>query len=283
MKKKKRLVRLVVFIVLLGLILWAIWGNSALELNTYQVCHKTVPAAFDGFRIAQVSDLHNTQMGKDNEKLLAMLEECKPDIIAITGDMLDSRRTDVETALAFAKKAVEIAPCYYVTGNHEARLAEYDSFREELYQVGVTVLDDEKVTLEQAGECIVVAGVNDPEFPMEIVLSDKTSVMRYKLSALANDETFTVLLSHRPEFFETYQQSGVELALCGHVHGGQIRIPFVGGLFAPDQGFFPQYDGGVYQQNGASMVVSRGIGNSSFPLRVNNPPEVVLVELHSEG
>lgn len=276
MKKVKRLLFVAV---LLALVLLAIWGNTALEVNTYEISHRDIPAAFDGFRIAQVSDLHNAQMGKNNSKLLKKLTECAPDIIAITGDMIDSRRPDVEIALAFAEEAMKIAPCYYVAGNHEARLTEYDSFRRELIALGVTVLDDEKVTLEREGEEISVAGVCDTDFPTEIVFSDPQAVMRYKLSSLIAEEGFSLLLTHRPEYFDVYEKSGADLALCGHAHGGQIRLPYLGGLFSPNQGFFPEYDAGLYTQRECSMLVSRGIGNSLFPLRINNPPEVILAEL----
>lgn len=126
-KKKRIIVPAVVVAILLALIIWIAWGNTALELNTYTVSGEKLPEAFDGYRVAHVSDLHNAEMGKDNEKLLDMLRDAEPDIIAITGDLIDSRKTDIDTALQFAEAAMEIAPCYYVTGNHEARVAEYDA------------------------------------------------------------------------------------------------------------------------------------------------------------
>ena len=124
-KKKKIIVLAVVAVILLAVVIWTAWGNTALELNTYTISSDRLPGAFDGYRIAHVSDLHNTEMGKDNEKLLDMLREADPDIIAITGDLIDSRNTDIDVALQFTKAAMEIAPCYYVTGNHEARVQLY--------------------------------------------------------------------------------------------------------------------------------------------------------------
>ena len=129
-KKKRIIVLAVVAVIFLSLIIWTAWGNTALELNTYTVSSDRLPGAFDGYRIAHVSDLHNAEMGKDNEKLLDMLREAKPDIIAITGDLIDSRNTDIDIALQFTKAAMEIAPCYYVTGNHEARVSEFDKLKE---------------------------------------------------------------------------------------------------------------------------------------------------------
>ena len=280
-KNKKRIVVLTILaIILLTLIIWTAWGNTALELNTYTITSEKLPEAFNGYRIAHISDLHNAEMGKDNEKLLSMLREAEPDIIAITGDLIDSRDTNIEIALHFAKEAVKIAPCYYVTGNHEARVSEYNDLKEGLNELGVIVLEDEKVEIEQYGEKIVLLGVDDPSFQTEYLDGDSVTVMRGKLQELKNEEyAYRVLLSHRPELFETYVESGVDLVLSGHAHGGQFRLPFVGGLVAPNQGLFPKYETGLYTCNSTNMLVSRGIGNSIIPFRFNNRPEVILIEL----
>lgn len=280
-KNKKRIVVLAILaIIVLTLIIWTAWGNTALELNTYTITSEKLPDAFNGYRVAHISDLHNAEMGKGNEKLLSILCEAEPDIIAITGDLIDSRNTDIEIALHFAEEAVKIAPCYYVTGNHEARVSEYNDLKEGLKELGVIVLKDEKVEINQSGEKIAILGVDDPSFHTDYLLGDSITVMRGNLQKLKNEEyTYTVLLSHRPELFETYVESGVDLVLSGHAHGGQFRLPFVGGLVAPNQGFFPEYDAGLYISGNTNMIVSRGIGNSIIPFRFNNRPEVVLIEL----
>lgn len=280
-KNKKRIVVLTILaIILLTLIIWTAWGNTALELNTYTITSEKLPEAFNGYRIAHISDLHNAEIGKDNEKLLSMLREAEPDIIAITGDLIDSRNTNIEIALHFAKEAVKIAPCYYVTGNHEARVSEYKDLKEGLNELGVIVLEDEKVEIKQYGEKIVLLGVDDPSFQTDYLHGDSVTVMRGNLQELKNEEyAYRVLLSHRPELFETYVESGVDLVLSGHAHGGQFRLPFVGGLVAPNQGLFPKYETGLYTCNSTSMLVSRGIGNSIIPFRFNNRPEVILIEL----
>lgn len=281
--KKKKIVRIVVIAFFLALVIWTVWGNTALELNWYTVSSDRVPEAFDGYRIAHVSDLHNTEMGKENEKLLTMLREAAPDMIAITGDLVDCRRTDIEVALQFTAAAMEIAPCYYVTGNHEARISEYDELKERLTKQGVIVLEDASVELELSGEKMVVIGVNDPAFPTDDLYGDSETVMKKKLQALSgNIEEFTILLSHRPELFKSYADSNIDLVLSGHAHGGQFRLPFVGGLMVPNQGFFPEYDAGLFTEGMTTMLVSRGIGNSAFPFRFNNRPEVILVELERE-
>ena len=262
------------------LVVWTIWGNTALEMNTYTISAENLPGNFAGYRIAHISDLHNTQMGEDNEKLLQMLKDARPDMIAITGDLIDSYNTDLAIALDFAEKAMQIAPCYYVPGNHEARIGQYDRLKSSLEDLGVVVLENEGVVLEKGDETIRVWGAADPSFQTDYLMGDSKSVMELQLQELADEPSqFTILLSHRPELLDVYAQSGVNLVLTGHAHGGQFRLPFVGGLYAPNQGFLPEYDGGLYTQNGTTMVVSRGIGNSIIPFRFNNRPEIVVIEL----
>lgn len=282
-KKRKSIIVLTVIAILLAiLIIWIIWGNTALELNVFQTTSDDLPISFDGFRIAQVSDLHNAEMGKDNEKLISMLKDAAPNIIVITGDMIDSRNTKIDIALSFAEQAVKIAPCYYVTGNHEARIDEYRDFKEGLLELGVVVLEDACIEIELSGETITLIGVDDPSFKTDYLFGDDETVIKSKLNELTSeDDGYTILLSHRPELFDVYVESGVDLVFSGHAHGGQFRLPFIGGVAAPNQGLFPKYDAGIYTEGNTNMVVSRGIGSSIIPFRVNNRPEVILVELHS--
>ena len=281
--KKKRTIILAIAAVLLALVVWTVWGNTALELNTYTVGSKELPDAFDGYRIAQVSDLHNAEFGDRNQRLLEMLWEAEPDIIAMTGDLIDSQKTDLAVALAFAKEAAQIAPCYYVPGNHEARVSEYPELKAGLENAGVTVLDDAQVKIETSGESITVIGVNDPSFHADYLTSD-AAVMDRKLSELSSEDAgFAILLSHRPELFDTYVAHDMDLVLSGHAHGGQFRLPLIGGLIAPNQGLFPKYDDGLYSEGNTNMIVSRGLGNSIIPFRFNNRPEVVLIELKGQN
>lgn len=282
-KKKKIIVLAVVAVILLAVVIWTAWDNTALELNRYTILSDRLPEAFDGYRIAHVSDLHNTEMGKDNKKLITMLRESKPDIICITGDIIDSRHTDIEIAMRFVKAAMEIAPCYYVTGNHEARVSEYDELKTGMEAVGVVILEDEKTEVGLVNSAITLIGVNDPSYQTDYLFGDAETVMLEKLSELHSDEDgFTVLLSHRPELFEVYADNNMDLVLSGHAHGGQFRLPFVGGLVAPNQDLFPKYDAGLYTEENTNMIVSRGIGNSILPFRFNNRPEVILIVLQRD-
>ena len=266
------------------LLIWTVWSNKALMVSTISISSSHIPAAFSGFRIAQVSDLHNSEFGKNNTELLKLLSENRPDIIAITGDLIDANHTDVGIALGFAQESVRIAPTYYVTGNHEAASPQYDTLKAGLEEAGVIVLEDEAVSLERNGETITLLGLGDPDFTVNGDMFGETSAMvSTKLKNLDDGEGgYTILLSHRPELFETYVNCGIDLVFAGHAHGGQFRLPFIGGLVAPNQGLFPQYDAGLYTDGSTSMVVSRGIGNSIIPFRINNRPEIVLVELNAK-
>lgn len=284
MKKRlsvKSVILLCIAALLVGLSIWTIWGNTALMVSKIMVSGSRIPAAFSGFRIAQVSDLHNAEFGEGNEELLKLLAENEPDIVVITGDLSDSQHAGIEVAIDFVKAAAKIAQVYYVTGNHEAILLQYDELKAGIEAAGAVVLEDEAVQLGQGDEKITLVGLSDPDFTVKgDMFGEVPAMVSTKLRGLAGVEGgYTVLLSHRPELFGTYVDCGVDLVLSGHAHGGQFRLPFVGGLIAPDQGLFPKYDAGLYTDGGTNMVVSRGIGNSIIPLRFNNRPEIVLVEL----
>lgn len=283
MKLKKKKILTLVALLLIVLIGWTLWSNIALEVNEYEIVSDRIPHGFDGFRIAQVSDLHNAEFGEGNEKLIELLSQTEPDIIVLTGDLIDSRQTDIEIAMEFALQAIKLAPVYYVTGNHEARVAEYEDMKMGLEDIGVIVLENEKVLLEQEGESITLIGLDDPSFQEDYLFGDAASVIKTALSELQNEsDGYTILLAHRPELFDTYIDEGVDLVFSGHAHGGQFRIPFIGGLFAPNQGLFPEYDAGLYTDSTTNMLVSRGVGNSLIPLRINNRPEIIVVELQPE-
>lgn len=275
MKYKKNMV-IGVFIAIGLFTGWTIWGNNALMVGNFTIENRKIPECFNGFRIAHISDFHNTEFGKNNEKLISMLKECKPDIIVITGDLIDSRRTNLEIAIDFSSQASQIAPTYYVSGNHESRIKQYEDLIEGLKNAGVRVLENGCARIEREGDSIFLLGIKDSAFMTDEVINEF-------LSDYVEEDIYTMLLSHRPELFETYVAGKVDLVFCGHAHGGQFRLPFVGGVIAPNQGWFPKYDGGLYTKENTSMVVSRGIGNSLFPLRINNRPEIVLVELRDMG
>ncbi len=285
--------------------------NASLGITYYSIDAKTIPDSYDGFRIAHISDLHNAQFGENNKYLLELLAQTQPDMIAITGDLVDSDRTDIDVAIAFARGAVEIAPCYFIIGNNEVTIEEYARLESELKATGVVILHDEAIDITYHDAIIRLAGYDDPYY---FIYRDKLVKDAAKKAAKASgasqeeleriskvldkteeeqeeesyrrlrnleisQEEFTILLSHRPELFEDYCKVGADIVLTGHAHGGQIRFENIGGLYAPGQGLLPQYDSGIYQEGDTYMVVSRGLGNSSFPFRINNPPEIVVVDI----
>ena len=263
------------------LLAWTLWSNSAPEVTEYSVTAASLPEEFDGFRIVQISDLHNADF---YEEVAALTAGAEPDIIVFTGDLVDANHTDIDAALSMVAMAVEIAPCYYVTGNHESWIPQYAEMETALIESGVRVLHNEKIYLERGQARIALIGLDDPVFMNDgWEVEDDASVIRAQLEPLAADENgFMLLLAHRPELFGVYAETGVDLALSGHVHGGQFRLPVLGGVYGPDQGLFPEYDAGLFSEGDTNMIVSRGIGNSVFPLRFNNRPEVVLIELYAE-
>lgn len=281
MKKRRALLLAIAFVILSCVWLW--WGNTSIQTTHISIGSKGIAKEFDGFTLAHVSDLHNAAFGSHQDRLLDAIKNGSPDMIAVTGDLIDSNHTDVARAMDFMNGAVKIAPVYFVTGNHEAWFDRYEELKKQMLMAGVIILEDESLIIKQAGASIRLLGLNDPAFTRTDDPYQERAVIGAKLKdILGENNEYTVLLSHRPELFDVYVAHNIDLVLSGHAHGGQVRLPFVGGLASPNQGFFPKYSQGVYEQNGAKMIVSRGLGNSFIPIRVNNRPELVVVTLRAE-
>lgn len=285
-RRKKRCILTLSALLILLLCLggWILHSNTVPALTEVSIPAEGLPEAFDGLRIVQVSDLHDAEYGKDHARTVALIRRAEPDIILLTGDLVDSQRTNVALTVSFCREAVKVAPCYYVTGNHEGRLSAetYAELETALVSLGVTVLHGEAVTLEREGETVTVAGIDSPMFRRT---GSKDGENAPSLSELCG-EGYTILLAHHPEFISDYAAAGADLVFSGHVHGGQFRLPLLGGLYGPGQGVFPRYDAGLYEvsadRNEALLYVSRGLGNSRFPIRFANRPEVVLAVLEAK-
>ena len=262
-------------------LIWLWWSNVSIKNTSYTVYSKDLPHEFSGFRIVQVSDLHNEERGTDNKGILGLIEKQKPDIIAITGDIIDG--DEIDNVIPFLEGAVRIAPCYYVTGNHEGYASDetYKELEEIMLELGVEVLHNRSVIVERNGQRICIGGIDDVRFT-----SARQGFVTEKLpdidALFTENDTYNVLLAHRPDYFDTYTQSKAHLVLCGHAHGGQVIVPFVGGLYAPTQGFLPKYTKGVFEENGTTMIISTGAGNGTFLPRVNNRPEIVTLTLEPQ-
>ncbi len=272
LKPKRRywfgIVIVVIFIVLVFLFI----QNKWIVVSQYSVVNERIPEDFDGFRVVQVSDFHNAKFGKNNMILVEKIIKLKPDIIVITGDLIDSNDTDIPVAIELSKQLVQIAPTYYVTGNHENWLVQDDKqeLLEKLVNSGVVNLKNEALDLKKNDSSICLIGLNDEN------LSDETLA---KITKNLDQDSYKILLAHEPQHFERYAKSSVDLILSGHAHGGQFRFPIVGGLYAPDQGFQPKYSKGLYREGSSSMIVSAGLGNSVIKVRLLNHPDLVCVDL----
>ena len=280
-KLNKRKKILMSFIGFISFLLWMIWGNVTIDVTNFPITDERIPEEFDQFNIVHISDLHSKNWGST---LVDLIQIEEPDIIVISGDLIDSNNQDVNIALDFVNQIREIAPIYFVSGNHEAWSDLYSILEEKLIELGVTILDNDRVVLTKDDEQVLLAGLQDPAFYSESnLLNEQNNIVESNLQELISDfNGFKFLLSHRPELFDMYVQNEIDLVLSGHAHGGQVRIPLIGGLVAPDQGFFPTYTEGIYIENNTNMIVSRGLGNSILPVRVNNRPELVIVTLRSE-
>lgn len=264
----------VAFGIIFAISIFCIWQNNAITTTQIDYVSAKIPEEFNGYRIVHISDLHNKQFGRNQERLLNKIYAVSPDIIVITGDLIDRRKYDLETAMVFIDGAMKIAPVYYVSGNHEAWSGDYENISENLRISGVQILDDTKATLIKGNGKIEILGLSDPDFLTTSYLEGtNSSKLRGHLERLSDDSAFQILLCHRPELFDIYVNQNIDLIFSGHAHGGQVRIPFVGGLVAPDQGFFPKYTSGAYTQNRSTMIVSRGLGNSVIPIRIFNRPD----------
>ena len=263
---KKR--TLIVFTCIGILLFFSYYQNNNLSTSTFTLASEKIAKPI---KVVQLSDLHSKQFGKNQNRIVKKVKKLAPDIIAFTGDLVDSKKYDERKSVTLMEELVQIAPTYYVTGNHESWSGKFPQLEEKLLHAGVFVLRNEQTLVNIGGETINLIGVDDPTF-----LSEEE-----ELAAIVNsqyhEEQFNLLLSHRPELLSLYEK--MDLVLTGHAHGGQIRLPFIGGMVAPDQGFMPKYTAGMYKNEDTVMIVNRGLGNSIIPQRIFNRPEIVEIVL----
>jgi len=255
-------------------VVFFLWQQESITVSPYTVTDPDLPAAFEGLRIVQISDLHGKEFGENNERLLKTVAELKPDLIAVTGDLID-QESQLKMVSTLAEGLSELAPTYYVTGNHEWAVRRIRELKALLAECGVRVLSNEFEIWEKDGSTLCIAGVDDPNGPA----GQKTGKeLRGEIEA-----DYTVLLSHRNTVFD-YAGWGYDLVLCGHGHGGIVRIPLLDrGVLGTDRKLFPEFDGGHYGfSDGGSCIESRGLGSNTVPVRafrLFNRPELPLIVL----
>ena len=254
--------------------------NKKLKVRKTTLKFDKLPQAFDNFKIAQVSDIHCDRVGLSDLSFIKKIKDFNPDIIVITGDVLDSYNNDMDIAYNILSQLAIIAPCYFVSGNHELRLPEeYEQLINIMKKLNITYMNNSNQLITKNNESINLVGVEDYNFfKNEDNLNHRANFIK-TLEELYSPNHFNILLSHRPEKFPIYADIKYELIFSGHAHGGQWRVPFVGGIFSPSQGFFPKYTNGNYVLEDSTIIVSQGLGNSSFPIRINNRIELVLATL----
>lgn len=255
--------------------------NNSIVTSEYNIRSIEVPQNFNGYKIVQLSDLHSKSFGKDQSALVKRVKKAKPDLIVFTGDLIDAERYDEKPSLMLMEKLVQVAPVYFVTGNHEWWSGEIDTLVEKLMNIGVEVMRNSAEEITVGADNIQIIGIDDPANAIDERSATEKNITN-ALIGIEEKEEFQILLSHRPEMFSLYTEYEFDVVFSGHAHGGQFRIPFVGGLIAPDQGLLPKYTSGMYNSDNTTMIVNRGLGNSIIPLRLFNRPEVVVVTLMSD-
>lgn len=255
--------------------------NNALTKTKLKYVSKKIPKSFEKFKILQISDLHNKLFGKNQEKLIRNIIEENPDIIVVTGDIYFSYNKKITNSMLFLRQISQIYPVYFVTGNHEQRDKKWDKHRKVIESFGVKILDNKIERIYKDKDFIQLYGLKDPSFYFKTIRYKVFEEKLKKLQSKLDDSKLGILLSHRPERFNIYEQNGVDLVFCGHAHGGQIRLGNIG-IISPGEGFFPKYTAGKYEKGKTTMILSRGLGRTIFPTRLFNRPDIVIVSLHSE-
>ncbi len=277
-------------VILLLFIIYACYENQNLEITYYNIGSKRIPKAFDGARLVILADLHNNKYGKDNGKLIATINKINPDYILVAGDMMVSNKPDkLEAPFNLLSDLSARYPIYYGLGNHEQRLRAnatllhkgYEKYRYNLGNMGVRFLENEHESISKEGESIVITGLSiEMDYYKKIKRPEMTGYYIQNLVGIPENKCYNILIAHNPMYFKFYTEWGADLIVSGHLHGGIIRLPGLGGIISPQYKFMPKYDAGRFEENEKIMLVSRGLGLHTIKLRINNRPELMVVTLN---
>lgn len=265
---------------------------NEIEISKYTIKSNKIPNDFDNYKILQISDLHNKNFGKNNEKLIKRIDSINPDVIFITGDLVDGERKDFNVALELVKNLCKRYKVYHIIGNHEQKslLKKYKDlykyYFKELYNTPIINLNNELIKIKKGNSHINLYGIVVPLDYYRYFFTKSNNKIKeldddFMVNSLGeiNNNEYNILLAHSPFFFEKYANWGADLVLSGHVHGGIIRLPYLGGILSPNRQFFPEYDLGRYDINKSTMILSKGLGGSKVLIRVNCKPEIVQINL----
>lgn len=283
-------VLLVLCIFLCILILDSLYESSKLEVTQYCINSEKIPQTFHGTKFMVLADLHNNRYGKDNIKLWNAIHAKNPDYILIAGDMIvgakNSKNNNI--TLSFLSKLAKQYPVFYGYGNHEQKVmpggdnydGSFDEYKKSLESLGVHFLENKQIRITQEGNSIVITGLMiEKEYYKKIKRPKMITENIQNLVGIADNQCYNILIAHNPVYFLNYSDWGADLTVSGHIHGGIIRLPGLGGMVSPQYKFFPKYDAGIFRNNGKTMLVSRGIGLHTIKIRVLNRPEIMMVTL----
>lgn len=307
MQKKILFILKILIILLAILVTFNMILNKSIFVKEYEVKSEKISENFEGYKIVQITDIHSIRNEIQLEKIINKVKKQKPNLICVTGDLIDSDFYSIQNSLyqnneikqieeltvKFMSELVKITETYYIYGNHEMMLLddpENNSFKCDLEKIGVKILNNKIHVLEKDGESINLIGIQDPA----TLYKDKKYAYvgnsnKERVQNILNDlfieipeeniKNFTLLLSHRPEYFELYDKYEIDLALTGHTHGGIVKLPIIKGIYAHPQGWFPKYSYGIYKTNDLTMIINGGVGYSKLPIRIFNPPEITTIIL----
>lgn len=286
MKRRKIILFIFIFIILVLFLFRLYIDHNWIKKTSYDITSSKIPSAFDGYKILQLSDLHNKDFGT---QIIKKIEKEAPDIIVLTGDMVSANHVNYSVFLNLAKYLSSKYKVYYIKGNHEGELSKnnYSVLEDALNLYNIKILDNEMVRLKKDGSYINLYGMWCNQRYYSRADEDKNYVIKKenvtKLLGNINENEYNILLMHTPTYFDAYESWGADLVLTGHMHGGLVRLPYFGGVFSPDRKLFPKYCYGRYDINDSTMIVNSGLSRGETGFRLFNRPEIVTITLKSEG
>ncbi|MEE1220159.1 MAG: metallophosphoesterase [Ruminococcus sp.] len=277
-KKKFIIIAIPVILILLAVLINAIYCENTIETTKYTLTSKKIKTDLS---FVLISDLHNKEFGADNKRLISTIKKQAPDFIAVAGDMVVQENQDISIFKNLLTELKDIAPTYFCYGNHELALRDKIDFKSEINSTGALLLDNEYITFKKNNETFLIGGLSDfPYYEFNAPNFDTPEKHFWESFNEKSEHQYTILLHHQPEYIaDIAKNSNIDLILCGHTHGGIVRLPFIGGLKAPNQSFPPKYDKGQYSLNHTEMIISSGLGNSYNLPRINNCAEICIIDI----
>ena len=278
MKKFSIILGAIILMLFVTLVIWGVYCDNTIAITNYCVNNAKNDAKL---KFVVITDLHNKEYGEKNADLAELVKEQNPDFIAVCGDMVNRGDSDTTKMKDVLEKLSKIAPTYCCLGNHERdNAAKFGTdFKSETNSTGAVLLDNEYIKFTKNGKSVLIGGMSDyPYYEFYTPDDDVPSRTLWEEFAEKAKNNFTILLHHQPEYIaEDAKKTDIDLIVCGHTHGGQIQLPFIGGVIAPNQGLFPKYDKGEFDLDGTKMIVCAGLSNTVFIPRINNQVEIGVV------